>query len=128
LSACSTTYDTVNFAPQNYQANNDGNASYKQMNIQGTSMAAPQVAGVAALVAQVYKDVPSGSFPAAVKSVILNNSSASLYFTNQDDDFTDLRSTLSIEAGKILFNPYSANEPIKIQGGLTFAGVGLEIR
>ena len=135
MSACSTTYDTTNFSPQNYEANNDGNASFKQMSISGTSMAAPQVAGVAALVAQVLNPlvtssfVTSSAFPAAVKSVILNNASASLYFTNQDDDFTNLRSTLSTEAGKILFNPHSAKEPFKLIGGsLSFNGVGLEIR
>ena len=128
MSACSTTYNTTNFSPQNYEANNDGNASFKQMSISGTSMAAPQVAGVAALVAQLYKDVPSGSFPTAVKSVLLNTATSSLYFTNSEDDFTDLRSTLSTEAGKILVNPYSAREPVKIQGGLSFNGVGLEIR
>jgi subtilisin family serine protease len=134
LSACSTTYDTVNFAPQNYQANNDGNASFKQMNIQGTSMAAPQVAGVAALVAQVLNPsvtssfVTSSAFPAAVKSFILNNSSSSLYFTNTDDDFSDLRSTLSTNAGKVLYNPHSGKEPIRMSGTLSFAGVGLEFR
>ena len=97
-------------------------------------MAAPQVAGVAALVAQVLNPlvtssfVTSSAFPSAVKSFILNNSSSSLYFTNTDDDFTDLTRTLSTNAGKVLYNPHSGKEPIRMSGTLSFAGVGLEFR
>jgi subtilisin family serine protease len=128
MSACSTTYDTTQFAPQNYQANFQNNASFKQMNISGTSMAAPQVAGVSALLLQLYPNISSGSLPSTVKSKLLEIASSSLYFTGQDDDYSDRYSTLTDDGAKILYNPFSANEPIQIQGSLSFAGVGLEFR
>jgi subtilisin family serine protease len=127
MSACSNTF-RVGFAPQNYQANFQNNASFKQMNISGTSMAAPQVAGVSAILLQMYPNIPSGSLPSTIKGKLLEIASSSLQFTGLDNDYSNLISTQTTEAGKLLFNPYSQNEPLKFSGTLSFAGVGLEFR
>ena len=103
------------------------NSSYKQTNISGTSMAAPQVAGVAALVAQVYKNIPSGSFPAFVKNFIYNNATASLHTTGFDDDYTNFRSPQTTGSVRLLYNPFGKETPAQI-GNLSFSGVNLEFR
>jgi subtilisin family serine protease len=120
MSSCST---TNNKGGQNYYLN----SSYRQVNISGTSMAAPQVAGVAALVSQIYKDIPSGSFPSFVKSFILNNATSSLHTTGFDDDYTNFRSAQTTGSVKMLYNPFGKELPVQI-GNLSFNGVGLEFR
>lgn len=61
---------------------------WKQSNISGTSMAAPQVAGVGALLLQLY---PTAT-PGQLKSYILANSTSVLYSTGLDNDYENLRS------------------------------------
>jgi hypothetical protein len=90
-------------------------------------MAAPQVAGVAALVAQVYKDIPSGSFPAFVKNFIYNNATASLHTTGFDDDYGNFRSPQTTGSVRLLYNPFGKETPAQI-GNLSFSGVNLEFR
>jgi len=81
ISACST---TNRFSGQTYYLN----ASYRQTNISGTSMASPQVAGVSALVLQLN---PSYT-PAQVKSALIAESTATIYTTGLDNDWSDTRS------------------------------------
>jgi len=77
--------DNSNFA---YFLNN----SFKQQLLSGTSMAAPQVAGVAALVFQMHPDWD----PRRVIAFIKNKSLDQVYKTNLDDDYTN---TASIHGG-----------------------------
>ena len=81
ISACST---TNRFSGQTYYLN----ASYRQTNISGTSMASPQVAGVSALVLQLN---PSYT-PAQVKSALIAESTATIYTTGLNNDWSDTRS------------------------------------
>jgi len=81
MSACST---TTRFSAQNYY----NNASYRQVNISGTSMASPQVAGVAALVLQQN---PTWT-PAQVKTSLLAKATATIYTTGLSNDWSDTRS------------------------------------
>ena len=120
MSACSTTNV---FADEPYFFN----TSFRQMNISGTSMAAPQVAGVTALLAQVYKNVPSGSFPSFIKRFVLNNATASLHTTGFNDDYTNFRSAQTTGSVKMLYNPFGKEVPVQL-GNLSFGGVNLEFR
>jgi len=84
---------------QNYYLN----SSYKQTNISGTSMATPQVVGVAALVLQLN---PSYT-PAQIKTSLLNTAGSPLYTTGLTNDYSNTRSLLG-SAQKILYANYSA--------------------
>jgi len=64
----SSTSTTNEFSGQSYYLNN----SYKQVNISGTSMAAPQVAGVAALLLQMNPTASAASIKTAIVSRATN--------------------------------------------------------
>lgn len=79
------------------------NATYKCMSIGGTSMASPQVAGVAALYLQAYP----GRTPEQVQNWLISNAQIDkLNDTGLDDDYTN---TFSLLGGpnRYLFNPYN---------------------
>lgn len=61
------------------------NSNFKQVNISGTSMASPQIAGIASLFLQ---NNPNAT-PAQVKSWLLNNSTSTVYKTSFNNDYTD---------------------------------------
>jgi subtilisin family serine protease len=125
MSACSTTNGFTGDEPYFF------NSSYRQLNIPGTSMAAPQVAGVSALLLQLYPNIPSGSLPSFVKEFIVTNAvSESLYSTGLDNDYTsDTRSTLTTGSAKILFNPFGSNKNVETTGSLNLLnGLNLEFR
>ena len=84
---------------QNYYLN----SSYKQTNISGTSMATPQVVGVAALVAQLN---PSYT-PAQIKTSLINTASTRLYTTSLSNDYSNTRSLLG-GVTKVLYSNYNA--------------------
>jgi subtilisin family serine protease len=81
MSACST---TNRFGASSYY----NNSSFRQVNISGTSMASPQVAGVAALVLQLNPTYT----PAQVKAALLAEATATIYTTGLGNDWTDTRS------------------------------------
>lgn len=109
---------------QNYYLN----SSYRQTNISGTSMASPQVAGVAAL----YLQSNPAASPADVKTFLvgqtdpLNNR---IYQTGLNNDYTDQRSTWGGNQN-FLFWPYAVANPgagaaavtTRISGGVRFKG------
>ena len=69
MSACSTPYNASKFAPISYF----GDASFYQMSISGTSMAAPQVAGLLCL----HLESSPTLTPAQLKSKIIYSRYAS---------------------------------------------------
>ncbi len=85
--------DNSNFA---YFLNN----SFKQQLLSGTSMAAPQVAGVAALVYQMHPDWD----PRRVIAFIRNKALSVMYTTGLDDDYTSVNSLHGGE-NKIMYVP-----------------------
>jgi subtilisin family serine protease len=88
-----------------------GNTFYKQMNISGSSMAAPQVAGLLAL----YLQINPGATPAQAKNwLILNQQTSQIYETGLDDDYTDDRSLLGGN-NTIAFNPYNLSDTVRIR-------------
>jgi subtilisin family serine protease len=82
----SATSTTNRFGGQSYYLN----ASDRQCNIGGTSMASPQVAGVSALVLQLN---PSYT-PAQVKASLTSNATATIYTTGLNNDWSSTRSLL----------------------------------
>jgi subtilisin family serine protease len=78
------------------------NASYKQTNISGTSMATPQVAGVAALVLQLNATYT----PAQIKTSLLNTAGSVIYSTGLTNDYSNTRSLLG-SSQKVLFADYN---------------------
>lgn len=83
MSACSSNNQ---YSGQTY----NWDPSYKQVNIGGTSMASPQIAGIVAL----YLQENANATPSQVKSWVTGNASYTIYKTNdpQQDDYSDDRS------------------------------------
>jgi subtilisin family serine protease len=115
MSACS---NTNAFGGQSYYLN----ASFKQVNISGTSMATPQVAGVAALALQLNPTYT----PTQVKSSLVENASDDIYTTGNTTDYSNTRSLL----GSGIKMLYSSFVQAPIVGGptaLVVKGGGLRI-
>jgi subtilisin family serine protease len=98
------------------------NASFKQVNISGTSMASPQVAGVAALILELY---PNWS-PAQVKQWLLDNAGTAILNTGTGNDWTNYRS-LKGGSAKVLHNPFTKSEPATISN-LGTIGFNIKIK
>ena len=105
LSAVST---TTPFARGSYYHN----GSYWESILNGTSMAAPQVAGVVAL----YAQSAPGLTPAKMKEVVLANCSTTIYNPTQH-----LSGSQSLQGGnvKLLFNKYGQSNPLTYTGSFT---------
>lgn len=90
MSACS------NINVYNGQPYQHGDSNFKQVNISGTSMSAPQIAGMCALYLQKY---PAAT-PEEVRSwVKISAVKGRLYSVNQDNDYTNPLSLLGGTAG-----------------------------
>jgi subtilisin family serine protease len=84
------------------------------MNISGTSMASPQVAGVAALLLQIN---PKAT-PAIVKQSLIGNSSGNLYTTFGNNSWTDRRTLLG-GFPRVLYNKFSPSQAFQMSGEIT---------
>jgi subtilisin family serine protease len=91
---------------QNYYLN----SSFKQTNIGGTSMAAPQVAGLGAL----YLQLEPATTPAELKAWLRSNSKENLIYTSGlDNDYTNQRSLMGSD-NKFAFNPFNSAVQLRI--------------
>jgi subtilisin family serine protease len=115
MGACSTTNA---FTDEPYYLN----ASYRQMNISGTSMASPQVAGVCALMLEANPKLT----PSQLKLSLLANAGTALYDTGVNNDWTDNRS-LKGGAVKFLYNKFNSEKTFSVSN-VTFSGIGFKIR
>ena len=79
--------------------------NFKQVAISGTSMASPQVAGVAALLAQAEPSLT----PARMKQTLQSHAGSALYTTNLDTDYNNNRSLLGAE-NKVLYNKFGKKD------------------
>jgi subtilisin family serine protease len=107
MGACSTTNA---FTDEAYWAN----SSYRQMNISGTSMASPQVAGVAALILQIN---PKAT-PAIIKQSLIGNSSGNIYTVLANNSWTDRRALLG-GLPRVLYNRFSPSQAFEMSGEIT---------
>lgn len=103
MSAMSQT-NANNFDYQYFQ-----NTAYKQALLSGTSMANPQIAGMAALLLQMHPDWA----PNQVVSYMVNESLPNLYSTNQDNDYLSTTSLLG-GAPRMAYVPTSAQRVFTI--------------
>jgi subtilisin family serine protease len=106
LSACSniTQYEGVSAS---YYAH----SSYKQAVISGTSMSAPQVAGVVSL----YLQLNPWSTPTQVKSWLASHAQNVIYETGSDSDYTNNRSLWGA-SNRFLYVPFNSPYPLESTG------------
>jgi subtilisin family serine protease len=117
MGACS---DTNIYLDEPYYWDN----SYRQMNISGTSMASPQVAGICALMLEANPAATPATIKQSLLAYSLNNNLHTSSFT---DDYTNRYSLVGSEQ-RIAFNRYGSNEStisiysgsVSIEANLTF--------
>ena len=86
MSTASNFNNTFGYSQQDYPAD----PNYKIMSISGTSMASPQIAGIAAL----HLSSKPWMTPAQVKQVLINDSTDVISDTGLDDDYTNITTSL----------------------------------
>lgn len=113
MSATSNTNEYGNFS-YSFDSN------YKQLNISGTSMSSPQVAGLTAL----YLQLNPWAIPAQVKSWLLSQGQNVIWSTGLDDDYTDNRS-LKGSVNSLMFNPFNREHPLATVGDVGLTNIAL---
>lgn len=102
----SATSNTNAFSGQPYYRN----VNFKQVNISGTSMAAPQIAGLGAL----YLQLNPSTTPAQLKTWLQTQAkTTALYSTGLNNDYTDLRSLLG-SSSRFAFQPFNSSIQLSI--------------
>lgn len=89
------------------------NSEYEQLTISGTSMAAPQVAGIGALFLQLEPTLS----PAQLKDKVIKSSTAVMHSTGLDNDYT-VQNSIKGGQNRFLYNPFNSAESFRISGGL----------
>jgi subtilisin family serine protease len=100
MSACSTPYNTSKFAPIAYF----DNGSFYQMSISGTSMAAPQVAGLLCL----HLESDPTLTPAQLKSKILSDAKSVVHSTGTSSDYNQISTSTFGQSTKIIYSRYAS--------------------
>lgn len=115
MSTSSNEYDTGAYTVYDYP----GDSNFKIMSIGGTSMAAPQVAGVLALHLQSQPDLS----PAKLLEKITNDSKSVIYETaNNDTDYRAFTTSILGSPNRHLFSRYGA-QPFSITGSVSIGGL-----
>lgn len=114
IMSCTSNINKWNSGSQDYYLD----SNFKQTNIGGTSMAAPQVSGLSALFLQMNPH----SSPAQVKSWLIAQSKSVIYSTGLDNDYINSR---SIKGGnnRFMFNPFSSANPLRLVGDIQFRNI-----
>ena len=97
------------------------NSNYKIMSISGTSMASPQVAGLAAQLLQVY---PTAT-PAQIRQKVIDTSTANmLYTTGLSTDYSDSRS-LHGGPNRYAYQAFNTASGGNVAGPVTTSNTGI---
>lgn len=86
------------------------NPSYKIMNIGGTSMASPQVAGVCAQHLQLYPNLT----PAELQARIIADSKPVMYTTDSDTDYDEILTSIWGAENRMLYSRYG-KQPLTLR-------------
>ena len=106
-STCSINYDATSFSPVDYPPD----INYKIMSIGGTSMAAPQVAGLIALHLQ---STPNKT-PAEIQAKIFSDCKSTIYQTaNNDSDYRSFTTSILGSQNRLLYSRYGLLNPYTI--------------
>lgn len=97
--------------------------NYKIMYIDGTSMASPQVAGLAAL----YLQSQPGISPEDLVKKMTNDSSAVITDTGLTNDYDASTSSLMGSANRLLYSRYGVANPSSFTGSITYNNTNLNI-
>lgn len=108
VSACSNTY-SQDIAP--YVANYPQNTDFKIANITGTSMASPQVAGLAAQLLQVYP----GATPEQIRTKIKNDATAGQLYQGGNSNWGDAYS-LCGAPNNYAYQPLNSSQTYALSG------------
>lgn len=108
IMSCTSTINSFGNLAQPYYLN----TTYKQLNISGTSMASPQIAGLASL----YLQNNLNATPAAVKNWLTANSTSTVYKTSSDNDYTVNNSQWGGDV-KVAHSPLNTNSFYKGDSG-----------
>ena len=100
--------DNLIYAKDEYQFD----SNYMEAILSGTSMSAPQVAGIAAL----YLQSTPGMTPAKLKEVLLSNSSTEVYNPSENPSGS---LSFQVNSPKLVFNKYSNSNPLVYEGDFT---------
>tara|TARA_B000000532_G_scaffold242622_1_gene236963 strand:- start:79 stop:1671 length:1593 start_codon:yes stop_codon:yes gene_type:complete len=115
MSACSNDFDTGKFSPVNY---NDGDSTYKQMSISGTSMAAPQVAGLCCLYLQVFPDLKPAEL---LKKITQTDAKAVVYSSGSDNDYDAYGLSTWGQNTNMLYSKYNNSQIFTLSGPHTIS-------
>ena len=109
VSACS---NTNSFSGVAYNLD----SSFKQVNLSGTSMAAPQVCGLGA----IYLQLNPGVSPKELKKWFVTKavSNATIYTSGLSNDYTNTRSLMGGNT-RFLFNPFNIESDANLSGDVT---------
>lgn len=110
MSSCST-INVFGINAANYHLN----TTYRQANISGTSMATPQITGIATLFLQNNLTAT----PAQVKNWFLSKATSTIYKTNQDNDYTNARSQWGGDT-KVVWASTTAGSEVVPTTGISF--------
>ena len=115
MAATSTNYDTGSYTTIGYP----GDDAFPIMSIGGTSMAAPQVAGVVAQHLQVFPDLT----PAQMQTRIFADSQAVMFTTGSDTDYNRIYDSLMGAPNRVLYSRYG-KQAIAVTGSATVSLLG----
>ena len=106
MSACPVPYDTGKYTPVAYF----GDSNFYQMSISGTSMAAPQVAGLLCL----HLESNPTLTPAQLKARILADAKSVVYSTGTSADYGEISTSTFGQSTKIIYSRYASANAFSI--------------
>ena len=99
------------------------NSNYKITILSGTSQASPQVAGICALLAQVYPHATPAQMNQLIKDISIKNL---IYSTGSTTDYATTQSLLGAP-NNFLYNRFAGNISFSSNGSFSITGIGVGV-